>query len=88
MEKFRELDHWLSKHRFLTGDNLNYTDFLLFETLNNHNACMPDLLEPFVNLQRFHKEVMSQAGVKEFVTSERNPSAICSPLATWKAGTV
>ncbi|GAV06450.1 hypothetical protein RvY_16441-1 [Ramazzottius varieornatus] len=58
MEKFRELDHWLSKHRFLTGDNLNYTDFLLFETLNNHNACMPDLLEPFVNLQRFHKEVM------------------------------
>ena len=106
VDNFKELEKWLSSQQYVTGNKLNIMDFVLFESLDAHNAAMPEFLGQFPNLQQYHQRMMvsvtilfasksnlnfayllgfSQGlkGVKEYLTSDRNPKAFNGPMAKW-----
>ncbi|GAV06461.1 hypothetical protein RvY_16447 [Ramazzottius varieornatus] len=85
VDNFRGLDKWLSNQQYVTGNKLNFLDFALLEQLEGHAAAMPELLNQFPNLQKYRERMMNLKGVKEYLTSDRNPEDWNGPQAKWGA---
>ena len=69
--KLAALSKFLGTHRFLSGGDLSYVDFLAYEWLDVHRLLVPGVLSGFQNLQDFVDRIEGLTGVKKFMESER-----------------
>ncbi|OWA53687.1 hypothetical protein BV898_18109, partial [Hypsibius exemplaris] len=51
--------------------------------IDGHSKLFPDLLDEFPNIKKHHDKIGSLKGVKEYLASDRNPTALNGSSAKW-----
>jgi len=79
----QQLDKHLEHRKYLLGDKLTYSDFVLFERLDGNNILLPGILDSYPNLKKFHQTVENLKGVKEYRQSPRFSKVLNGDAAKW-----
>jgi len=80
----KEFDAKLAKQEYVLGNYLTYNDFVFFEILDiNEHLFGAEFLKSYPNLIKYHERIGNLKGVKEYMSSDRNPKKINGPMAKW-----
>ena len=81
-DSLKLVSNFLGDHPFVSGANISYVDFLLYEYLTKISVLVPDVFGQFPNLKEFLERIESLPRVGSYIKSAK-PSLFNGPLAKW-----
>jgi len=76
-DRLKMLSDYLGNQKWMTGENLSYVDFWLYEILKNHSMFKPDLLSQFTNLVDFCKNFENIPQISTYLSSDKFVAGPC-----------
>ncbi|XP_015781114.1 glutathione S-transferase Mu 1 [Tetranychus urticae] len=70
-EKLKSLAQFLGENKFVTGENISFVDFLLFEFIDQQLYLLPNCLNEFPNLKDFHSSFKAIPTIEKYLKSDQ-----------------
>nr|CAQ51257.1 glutathione S-transferase [Psoroptes ovis] len=81
-EQLELLSKFLNNQPFISGTNISYADFLLYEYLTKIKVLMPELFVKNDNLKKFHERIEALPRINEYIKKQQ-PKSFHGPTALW-----
>lgn len=84
-EKLQGISKFLGNNKWITGDEITFVDFWLYETLIWYTRFDKDFLEPYANLLEFIKRFEDLPSIRKYMNEPNYIHGPCiNPIATKK----